>query len=104
MRKAKLQLVLKRQWYDLIDAGPKHEEYLEIKDFWNKRFIDGRIKIGGVLYKPSEIFITFQLGYNKPKFMHYECDGLKIKTGRTEWGAEPNKEYHVLKLGKRIWM
>lgn len=101
--KKRLQLILKGEWYDLIDRGIKKEEYREIKEFWNNRFINGKIKIGGELFKPSDIFITFQLGYRNPKVMHFECSGLQTKTGRTEWGAEPNKKYHVLKLGKRIW-
>lgn len=103
MNKAKLNLILKREWYDLIEQGIKKEEYRELKQFWNKRFINGQIKIGGQLYKPSEIFITFQLGYRNPKFMHFECTGYEIRNGRSEWGAEPNNKYHVLKLGNRIW-
>ena len=87
----------------MIESGIKKEEYREIKKYWCARFIDGQFKIGGKLYKPSEIFITFQLGYNNPKYMHFECTGLDITIGKKEWGAIDNTQYHVLKLGNRIW-
>tara|TARA_R110000868_G_scaffold289369_1_gene549502 strand:- start:2027 stop:2341 length:315 start_codon:yes stop_codon:yes gene_type:complete len=103
MEKQRLHLVLKKQWYDLIDSGIKKEEYREIKNYWNARFIDGQIKIGGKLFKPSEIYITFQLGYTNVHRIHFECTGLEITKGKLEWGAEKNNTYHVLKLGKRIW-
>ena len=103
MAKQRLHLILKKQWYDLIESGIKKEEYREIKNYWNARFIDGHVKIGGKLFKPSEIYITFQLGYNKINCMHYECQELEIRQGKIEWGAEKNNTYHVLKLGKRIW-
>ena len=103
MEKQRLHLILKKEWYDLIDSGIKNEEYREIKNYWNARFVHGQIKIGGKLFKPSEIYITFQLGYKNTNIMHFECKDLDIKMGCKEWGAEPNKKYHVLKLGKRIW-
>ena len=103
MAKQKFHLVLKKQWYDLIESGVKKEEYREVKSYWDARFIDGHIKIGGKLFKPSEIYITFQLGYGNIKSMNFECTDLEIRKGKTEWGAEKNNNYYVLKLGKRIW-
>ena len=35
-----LKLVLKRQWYEMIEAGKKLEEYREATPFWGKRLTD----------------------------------------------------------------
>ena len=47
--------------------------------------------------------ITFSNGYAKdrPQF-EIEFKGFEIREGKTEWGAEPNKKYFVLKLGEVI--
>lgn len=45
--------------------------------------------------------ITFSNGYakNRPQF-EIELKGIEIREGKTEWGAEKNVKYFVLKLGK----
>ena len=35
-----LKLTLKKEWFDLIKAGKKTEEYREIKNYWTVRFLD----------------------------------------------------------------
>ena len=53
-------------------------------------------------YKDFE-FVQFQLDYYKdaPR-MTFEIDEIFIGKGREDWGAEPDKLYFVIKLGKRI--
>lgn len=51
-----LDLVLKHQWYDLIEDGVKTEEYRELKPYWIKRLM-GCLKWCsiGCLYDKNEI-------------------------------------------------
>ena len=51
-----LDLVLKHQWYDLIEVGIKTEEYRELKPYWIKRLM-GCLKWCsiGCLYDKNEI-------------------------------------------------
>lgn len=34
--------------------------------------------------------------------MTFEIEEIKIGKGREEWGAESDKDYFIIKLGKRI--
>lgn len=47
---------------------------------------------------------TMTLGYPKSgdteRIIKFEHDGIEIRTGNPEWGAEPNKLYFVIKHGK----
>ena len=102
-----LTLSLKKPWFDLIKAGIKKEEYREIKPFWTKRlmrpvidYADGRISIPDV---PREFdTLVFTLGYPKAddmsRRMVLKNPKIRIGTGRTEWGAEPGKNYFVITL------
>ena len=47
--------------------------------------------------------VQFHLGYRKyaPR-MTFEIEEISIGKGREDWGAEPDKLYFVIKLGKRI--
>jgi len=44
------------------------------------------------------------LGYPKKddteRIIQFEHLGIEIRTGKPEWGAEPNKLYFVIKLGE----
>ncbi len=95
-----LKLNLKRKWFEMISDEIKKEEYREIKPFWSRIFVDGKIKIKGKYYHPTDVFIQFSNGYAKkrPQIM-FECKGLKVDFGKEEWGAEPNTQYYVLQLG-----
>jgi hypothetical protein len=103
-----LTLVLKREWFDMIDQCIKKEEYREIKPFWDKVFGNSKvingilcIKIKGRFYRPENVIIEFVHGYvhARDKFMCH-CLGLAIGHGKQEWGADPDKQYYVLKLGE----
>ena len=46
-KKKVLTLVVSKQWFDIIAAGRKTEEYREIKPYWVRRILDmSRAKVG----------------------------------------------------------
>lgn len=107
----------------MIASGEKKEEYRELKDYWGARLCF-RVKVpwGGHLTKWTKLregdreclqddfipnfekfdYIHFANGYNKPRIMAVEFKGIEVRTGNPEWGAEPGKEYFVIKLGEII--
>lgn len=92
-----LHLTLKKEWFDLIASGEKKEEYREIKSYWLKRFTDQ-----GSSFRHWDI-VAFRNGYAKESPIIY-CvfKGIEIGTGNPKWGAEPNKDYFIIKLGKLL--
>ncbi len=102
-----LTLPIKKKWFDMIKSGEKKEEYREIKPYYDirlKNYIPDignqkiiRLEQGIVLY-PVSNYIIFRNGYKK------NSPSIKCKVkcskgyGKTEWGAEPNKKYYVLKI------
>ncbi len=92
----------------MIKSGEKKEEYREIKPYWTKRLnneFDRMLKsiipsnVERDLRKyPQWLMVCFRNGYSKysPTIM-CECK-IIIDKGKEEWGAEPNKEYYVLKI------
>ena len=106
-----LKLVLKKKWYDMIASGEKKEEYREIKQFWGLRLTDlpGGLYLfsyrNGLEEVPFKHYdrVTFYLGYTKNRpSMTFVVDGIEIRKGKEKWGAEPGKEYFVIKLGERL--
>ena len=109
---ATLKLVLKKKWFDMIASGEKKEEYREIKPFWGKRLTTNlpgglylfsfREGLMPVCFKEYDT-VTFYLGYAKDRpSMTFKIRGISIGEGIESWGAEPNKEYFIIKLGKRL--
>lgn len=80
----------------MIVSGKKKEEYREIKPYYTTRFSKVfNMKDGTPLdLKTTEIRFTNGYGYKVPAFI--ACCHLEKRTGKTEWGAELNKEYYVL--------
>ena len=114
-----LHLVLKRKWWDMIASGEKKEEYRDLSAYWIKRLCFTRIDnpyVYCVMEKccmecfneagedycafPFDV-VTFHLGYTNTT-MTFENNGIEINYGCEDWGAEPDKLYFVIKLGKRI--
>lgn len=127
-----LCLPLKSKWYDMIDSGVKKEEYREIGLYWISRmFLSGdwiylkqvfeqvfvkdtpqfkekiveRVKkVAGIKYElrwRDYTHVKFSYGYTK-RTMIFEVESIVIGKGNPDWGAEPDKDYFVIKLGKRI--
>lgn len=102
-----LTLPIKKKWFDMIKSGIKKEEYREIKPYYISRFNHYIPDIGNMKiihletctgFVPVSDYIIFRNGYssNSPSI---KCK-VKITTGfgKEEWGAEPNKEYFILKI------
>lgn len=90
MKRKTFHLTLSRKWFDMIASGEKKEEYREISGYWIAR-----------MRSPDECeTITFSNGYAKNRrqivIQYLE---LNHGFGKEAWGAIPNKEYYILKLG-----
>lgn len=117
-----LDLVLKHQYYDLIEDGIKTEEYRELKPYWIKRLM-GCLKWCsiGCLYDKNDIehcrrrkcenladLKEILEGYDVVRFhraytnitMSYWIKSITIGFGKSEWGA-PAEEVFIIKLGER---
>lgn len=94
-----LHLTLKKKWFDMIASGEKKEEYREITDYWIRRLH----KFGSAAdddFKDFDV-VRFRNGYAKnAPVMVVECLGIEVCQGMMIWGAEPDKEYFVIKLGE----
>ena len=124
-----LQLSLKKQWFEMTKALIKREDYRELTPFWCNRFllydgkpkkvewwlfmqnyegcffrkaIESNIENGKITFKYFDIN-TLTLGYPKStdteRILKIEHEGIEIRTGKPEWGAEPNKLYFVIMHG-----
>ena len=63
-----LHLVLKKQWYDMIDSGEKKEEYRRRGTYWASRIWQRRRKLKRVV---------FRLGYQKnARKMEFEIESI----------------------------
>lgn len=84
-------LPIKKKWFNMIKSGIKKEEYRELKPYYETRF--------DRLFKDDvNAVITFKNGYsaNSPQL---DClVTLAVGKGKIEWGAEPNKNYYILKI------
>jgi hypothetical protein len=92
-----LDLPLKGQWYDMIETGPKDEEYREIKPYWNKRLIGTN---PGRIFKPYA-YVRFRYGYTK-RTMMYRITDISINYGKPEWGAPIGKLVYIIKFDKSV--
>ena len=92
-----LTLPIKKKWFDMILSGEKKEEYREIKPYWTKRlgFISDN-KEETIYQVNKNILLRNGYSKNSPTLKCY----VRIKKGygKPEWGAEPNKEYYVLRI------
>lgn len=104
-------LPIKKQWFDMILAGEKLEEYREIKSYWDTRlcnefgmfWINGELICGKIVGLTEiggdrERNIMFRNGYSKNSPSIIANCTLSVGTGREEWGAEPGKQYFILKI------
>lgn len=92
-----LTLPIKKKWFDMILSGKKKEEYREKKPYYTSRFYN-LVNV----WRDDEttvVPILFRNGYsnNSPTIKCMVTIGEQ-HGGNTNWGAEPNKEYYVLKI------
>ena len=125
MLPAVLRLNVKKQWFDMIKAGIKKEEYRDIKPYWEKRLVKSytsfrdsdSVQTTIDEYTPFLIdecydfdFVEFKNGYSKdaPKIL-VECQKIIVREPNTKWGGflfmNDNGEVakcFVIKLGSVI--
>lgn len=97
-----LHLTLKAKWFDMIASGKKKEEYREIKPFWIKRLTSTNNAFDDC---KDFLHVHFARGghfHESLPQLTVECNGIDIGEGNPDWGAEPGKEYFVIKLGDII--
>jgi len=110
-----LDLVLKKEWYDLIKNGDKREEYREIKPYWLTRLFgtiskkDAKMYCDDIekliedinddiiLYK-GFTHIKFRRGYTN-EYVIFRLDDITIGKGKKELGA-PDEDVFILKIAK----
>lgn len=124
-----LRLPLETKWFEMTKAGIKTEDYREITPYWCNRlllyngismsknwwylnFFENRsiektiISLRANSESKEFEYNTMLLGYPKStdneRILKHEHAGIEIRTGNSEWGAEPGKIYFVIKHGKRI--
>ena len=86
-----ITLPIKKIWFDMILSGEKKEEYRSLTPRYKSMFKNAAdennrfwciIRNGYSLQSPSaKIYVQYHIG-----------------TGKTKWGAEPNKQYFVLSI------
>jgi hypothetical protein len=86
---------IKKKWFDMIKTGIKKEEYREIKPYYTTRL--SKLWCKNYLcekYNPKmqELFINWIKEKNEIEY------GLRIGTGRTEWGAMEETEYYIFSI------
>jgi len=97
-----LHLTLKKKWFDMIASGEKKEEYREIKPFWIKRLTPANNAFDDCKEFYAVEFVNGGNFHDKHPKILVECLDIEIGTGKPEWGAEPDKEYFVIKLGNLL--
>ena len=114
-KKKVLALTISKQWFDMILAGKKNEEYREIKPYWCSRLVNKKAESGEVLfdefggycrvigkleYKPFT-HVLFVNGYRKdsPR-IEKKIEGISI--GKPKKGLCPDKwldtEFFIIKF------
>lgn len=86
-----LELVLKGEWYDMIESGEKPEEYRDLSNYWISRIWHKKSLIGAV---------RFHRGYTNTT-MTFEVTGITAGRGNPKWGAPTDRDVMIIKLGAR---
>ena len=114
-KKKVLTLTVIKQWFDMIVAGEKTEEYLEIKPYWASRLVNQQAGSGDVLFDEfggyclvigkleykTYTHILFINGYRKDS-PRIEKEIESITIGNPKKGLCPDKwldkEFFVIKF------
>lgn len=88
-----LTLPIKGLWFHKIKKGLKLEEYREIKPYYDTRF---KNVWKGKYSEPK--WVRLRKGYKGTSPELYIRCTLSIGRGRQEWGAEPRKDYYILRI------
>ena len=97
-----IDLPLKGEWYNMIEANIKTEEYREVKPYWVKRLMyeSDTNEFGGVEHDYKDYtHVRFRYGYTK-RTMLREIESITIGYGKPEWGAPTDKQVFIIKFKK----
>lgn len=87
-------------WYGFL---MKSEDNKRVFKFRNKEQIENTIKsIGFKNFKTNTMTLGYPSNDDKDRIIEFEHKGIEIRTGKPDWGAEPNKLYFVILHGKKI--
>jgi hypothetical protein len=124
----KFVIILNKKWFEMILSGQKKEDYREIKNHWGRRLVDCEYimppqmwqKFLSDLKNPylrhesvealldcfscklkhfDKIYFRYIYQKNSPEF-YAKVKYFKIKKGKEEWGADPDKYYFTFGLGE----
>ena len=119
MEKKVLTLTVSKQWFDMIVAGEKTEDYREIKPYWASRLVNQQAERGEVLFDEfggyclvigkleykTYTHILFINGYRKDS-PRIEKEIESITIGNPKKGLCPDKwldkEFFVIKFEQRM--
>lgn len=98
-----LTLPIKRKWFDMICRGEKREEYREPTDYWKERLFRARGRAPeNEIPDPFHLKIfpvQIRAGYRQDS--PTACLMVTIQFGKygvPEWGADPDKEYIIIRI------
>lgn len=94
-----LTLTIKKKWYNMILSGEKKEEYRAMTKYYESRFMN--LWRGSLIGGEAERKIALRNGYLSTSPTMIVTVTLDIGPGRSEWGAEPGKEYYRLHIKKK---
>lgn len=109
MEKKVLTLTVSKQWFDMIVAGEKKEEYREIKPYWIKRLttncevvydVVAETYCGKVLYRPyTHVLFINGYGDDKPR-VEKAIEWIDIDRPRKGWCPDDflGKEFFVIRF------
>lgn len=109
MEKKVLTLSVKKEWFDMIVAGEKKEEYREIKPYWIKRLttncevvydVVAETYCGKVLYRPyTHVLFINGYGDDKPR-VEKAIEWIDIDRPRKGWCPDDflGKEFFVIRF------
>lgn len=99
----KLQLTIKKKWFDMIVSGEKTEEYREIKLYWFVRLTFWCKPYWNQNFYINFDSVVFRNGYRSDSpTVELEYKGTSQGIGKEKWGAPKNKRVFIIKLGKII--
>ena len=98
MEKKIIDLPLKKEWYNMIESGEKHEEYRKIKPHWLKRLaiFDNNNNILS-LNPHHYTHVRFRYGYTK-RTMLFKITNICVGRGEPKWGAPANEDVFVIQF------
>lgn len=105
-----LHLTLTRNWFEMIRAGIKKEEYREGKEYWRNRLMKGyKIKLDDGTVTREYIGwkdydrIRFTNGYGKKvPMIEVEFVSVRVDYPKKEWSNGGSELCYVIELGKII--